>query len=194
MSSEHDSEIRDRLWVEVWNLEYDTAYAHETAKFMARRWMKLDLISRLLATLFTSGSAIAGWAFWTTTGWGRTSWMFLAGAAAIVAIVDGVLGSRQQIKRYSELSGSFVRLMHSLRGVLADMRIDPIFEIQTVRAKHEETRSRYAELLETYPEDLFFSDNNAIALQNLINQRRDNGNNQNSGSTTESETNTAATT
>ncbi len=118
--------------------------------------------------------------------------MFLAGAAAIVAIVDGVLGSRQQIKRYSELSGSFVRLMHSLRGVLADMRIDPIFEIQTVRAKHEETRSRYAELLETYPEDLFSSDNNAISLQNLINQRRDNGNNQNSGSTTESETNTAA--
>ncbi|MEN8694391.1 MAG: hypothetical protein ACN4GG_10900 [Akkermansiaceae bacterium] len=186
MNDDRDIEIRDRLWREVWSLEYDTAYAHESAKFMVRRWMKLDLSSRLLAALFTSGSAVAGWAFWSTTGWGRTSWMFLAGAAAVIAIVDGVLGSRQQIKRYSELSGSFVRLMHSLRGVLSDMRIDPKFDVQKVRTSHEETRSRYAELLETYPEDLFFTDSNANAIQDLINQRREYAN-QDNWSTTETE-------
>jgi hypothetical protein len=173
MPTERQDEMRDRLWNEVWNLEYDSVYAHEVARFMVRRWMMLDLWSRLLAALFTSGSAIAGWTLWTATGMGKNSWMLLAGSAAVVAIVDGVLGSRQQIKRYSDLSGSFARLMHSLRAILADMRIDPSFDLNSIRPRHEELRSRYAELLETYPEDLFFSNKNATAIQQRINQRRD---------------------
>jgi len=152
--------------------------------------MIMDLVSRLLTALFASSSAIAGWALWQNEA-GKHVWIVLSGVTALVAILDGVLGSRDKLKRYAELSGSFVRLSQSLQGLLSDMRIEPNFDTAKIRPKRDEVRTRYSELLEQYPVDLFFTRKSENRVQEALNQKLEYATNQDSRSTAEAATATA---
>ena len=162
---------RDKLWEHAYSHEYNCAYAVECAKYMLKWWMKWSLIARLLTAFFTSTSAIAGWALWQSET-GKTYWMFLAGIAAVVSIVDGVLGSQEKVKRYTELNAGFVRLTQNMRAILDDIAMNAEFAIDKMHERYESARTRYAELIETYPVDLFLTDGKAAAIQTDLNERR----------------------
>jgi len=174
-----DDAIRDRLWSGVWNLEYNATYGHEEAKFMLRRWMAFDVVARLLAALFASSSAIAGWALWKSDT-GKHYWLILAGIAAVVSIIDSVFASQEKVKRYTELSSSFIRLSQTLKAVLDDMQIMPEFEIVPMKDRYDTARTRYSELLEAFPEDLLYTKRAANTLQDMLNERREYVNDQRS--------------
>jgi hypothetical protein len=116
--SESDKETWNQLWANLHQSHYSAFFDELYAESTVRSWRAFDAASRFLQLLTASSSAIAGWALWQQEGY-RDLWIFLAGAAAVIALKDDTivfsefkklrlelerLKSKMQMKAYDGLS------------------------------------------------------------------------------------------
>jgi hypothetical protein len=67
---------------------YRDAYQNKIeAGILISRWQMVDEVTKVLAALTASGSAVAGWLIWQETGWKQTTWRVLAATASILSII-----------------------------------------------------------------------------------------------------------
>lgn len=145
---------RDAIWEESWNLYYDSYYHEMESYRLIGRWLLFDVITRLLMAITASGSAVAGWTLWEETGWLKALWAFLAGTAALLAIIHGTLGVQPRLKNLTDSKRRFVALRVDVETLLAKMKIETAFPLEPFREELISARSRYQEGITQIEEDI----------------------------------------
>src|SRR5438132_829669 len=84
-----------------WNPSYEllskVLIQELASEALTARWEKLDLVASFLVAATATGSAVAGWALWSTDG-GKIVWGLIAGVASVASIVHGILKVPGRIK------------------------------------------------------------------------------------------------
>ncbi len=77
---------RDELWRAAFDTYYDSYYEELLADRLINVWRRVDEVTRILAALTASTSAVTGWALWAQQ-YSRNVWAVLAGFAAVLTIL-----------------------------------------------------------------------------------------------------------
>ncbi len=59
-----ETDQRDILWSSTYETYYDTYYAEILLEALIKKWMKLDVTTKIIVSITASGSAIVGWSLW----------------------------------------------------------------------------------------------------------------------------------
>lgn len=148
-----DVDPRDEIWNGVFNTYYDAYFEESFSGALARRWQKLDEITKGLVAITASGSAVAGWALWTQPG-PKMAWSCVAGVAAVLSIVSSALRVSDRLKHHTECERRFSVLRSELETLRYEMRIDPTFPIDVFTKRLIEFRKRLTAATQMLEHDL----------------------------------------
>ncbi len=148
---------RDQLWEKTFQTYYDTYYEEVLAEKLIRRWQLVDEITKVLVALTVSGSAVSGWALWTTPQF-KTGWAILAGIAAVLSIVNIALVVPNRLNEWNESKRAFSRLRVDLETLRYRMELDTDFSVEDFTTIFLAYRERYAECIQTRKEDILSTD------------------------------------
>jgi hypothetical protein len=163
------NDARDELWSAAFDTLYDSAYAQALADKLIDRWQQIDLATRLLVAFTTSGSAIAGWAVWSTQGF-HAAWLILSAVAAILSIIHATLAVPTQIKDHAEDKRRFLGLKEDLETFRYEMRINPEFDIKEFQAKFNDFRKRYSDAAQLVKSDIILGKGMEKQAQDQVNR------------------------
>jgi hypothetical protein len=125
---------------------YRQAYLNELeAAVLIGRWQAVDEITKVLAALTSSGSAVAGWLLWKQDESWKRSWAVMAGAASVLSIAHVALKVSDRVKDWSDTKGHFVRLRTELETFLYQMKVNPAFPLDAFVSRFEALRTRFGE-------------------------------------------------
>ena len=135
---------RDKLWQATFETYYECFHHEIVADGLIDRWQRLDDIIKVLASMFASGTVVAGWALWNTPKM-RTIWAFLAGFTAVLSIVHGSLGVASRIRDWVETKRRFGACRLELETLIYRMQIDSEFDVMEFTREFVERRKQYAQ-------------------------------------------------
>ncbi len=165
-----DADPRDELWQVSFETYYDAYFQELVADGLINDWQRVDEITRLLVALTASGSAVSGWALWTEPHF-RLAWVFLAGAAAVLAIVHATLGVSGRLKDQGELKRRFSGLRTDLETFRYRMRVNRDFPLADFSAEFAEFRRRYSDAVQLLKNDLLETRAFDTRCQGVLNER-----------------------
>src|SRR4051812_10336718 len=139
------SEGYERFSRQVWQIRSEALYYHRLAGAVGRRWQVWGTISALLAALTSSTSAIAGWTLWEQPG-AKQAWAVIAGLAALIAIVNGVLEVTRRAKDREALRSSFRTIVFDAEDLL-DSLLHGI-ELRDARTAYETLKRNHQECVD----------------------------------------------
>ena len=160
---------RDELKTAVWDSFYDTSYFDILFTDISKRWQIFDYVTRLLVAFTASGSAIAGWALWNQADF-KTVWVVSAGVASILSIIHATSNATEKVNTYGKLSNGVSLLSHEYETFYKKLKIYPEFDVDNEYATHEDLRSQFKKILESYSPDFFTTSklkNNAQTKLNI---------------------------
>ena len=161
---------RDRLWDVVFDTYYDVYFEELAAENLSRRLGGLDNLTKFLVALTASGSAVAGWALWSSSGW-RILWAILAGFAAILSILGATLKTPDRVRRLEEVKQCFCRPRVDLETLRDTMRLRSDFPIDETRSRWTELRDSYNTAMQRVQNDPLRSRRFLKKTQNELNER-----------------------
>jgi hypothetical protein len=82
----------DALRKVVFRVFYDTYLQELYADELLNFWNRVNAVITALVAVTATGSAIAGWALWSTAG-GKITWVFVSGTAAVAALLSQVFAT-----------------------------------------------------------------------------------------------------
>lgn len=124
---------------------YRDAYSNEVeAAILIGRWQKVDEVTKVLAALTSSSSAVAGWLVWKDDK-AKNAWGILAGTASVLSIVHVALKVSDRVKDWSDTKGHFVRLRTELETFLYQMKVNPAFDLDEFMNRFAGLRTRFGE-------------------------------------------------
>lgn len=103
------------FWKPSFETLYDACFYELSSEALIRRWRTIDMTTAIAVALFTSGSAISGWALWNNPD-GRLVWAMLAGFASVLSIIHGTLGVPGKIKEEEDRRSLFSALRVDLES------------------------------------------------------------------------------
>lgn len=159
---------RDAIWDDVWELRYDSVYHSTLAELVARRWGLFDQIAKVIIAIVVSGSAVSGWALWSTDG-GRVTWSIIAGIAALLAIAHTSIGVSTRIRGWEETKRDFSKLKHDLDDLLLKIKANPQFDIDRFIGECAQIRSRVSDAIDRVPTGLIGANQLRHQAQDLTN-------------------------
>src|SRR4051794_37253754 len=136
------SESYERYSRQVWQLRSEALYYHRLTSAVGRRWQVWGTVSALLAALTSSTSAVAGWTLWEQPG-AKQAWALIAGLAALVAIVNGVLEVTRRAKDREALRSSFRTIVYDAEDLLDSLLHN--IELRDARAAYEALKRNHQE-------------------------------------------------
>ncbi len=163
---------RDRLqlWNAVWNTYYEAYYQEMLIDWYIIFYQRSDAWTKALVTLTASGSAISGWAFWTQP-YAKPVWLTLAGLAAVLSIVNTVLGIPERLKGYEENKRFFTGLRTDIETLRDRMKIDKNFPVAAFTQEHVDLRKRYSQGMQSVKNDPLEAKRISLAVQNQLDNR-----------------------
>ncbi|MEY2482469.1 MAG: hypothetical protein QOK24_997 [Verrucomicrobiota bacterium] len=162
---------RTALYHECWKAYYNAYYSHLLADLVAGRWQTLDQIAKLLVALFSTGSAVAGWSFWTANTGGKMTWAVCAGVATVLSIVQSALAVSDRLKTMLESRGRMLRIRLQFETLFSGMRLDPEFDVVKVREKFATLQQEYVEAAAQMPKDWIYTSRDEANVQKTLNQK-----------------------
>ena len=162
---------RTALYQECWKAYYSAYYSHLLADLVAGRWQTLDQISKLLVALFSTGSAVAGWTFWTLNTGGRITWAVCAGIASVLSIIQSALGVSDRLKTMLESRSRMLRIRLQLETQFSGMRLDPEFDVVKAREKFATVQQEYVEAAAQMPKDWIYTNRDEINVEKILKQK-----------------------
>jgi hypothetical protein len=162
---------RTALYQECWKAYYSAYFSQLLADLVAGRWQTLDQVSKLLVALFTTGSAVAGWSFWTTSASGKYTWAVCAGIAAVLSVVQSSLGVSDRLKTMLESRSRMLRIRLQFETLFGAMRLDPTFDVVKLREKFEALQKEYVEAAAQMPKDWIYTSRAEGNVQKTLNQK-----------------------
>lgn len=160
----------DVLWNESFNTYYDAFYEEIVADEAIRRWQFVDETAAVLVALTATGSAVAGWALWTLSGW-RIVWSVFAGLVAVLAIVHKALAVPGRLKGWNESQRSFVSLRIELETFRSNLAIGSNDEIDDLIEKFNGYRKRFGDAINRRPNDIVVTKRMEHDCQDALNRR-----------------------
>lgn len=154
------------LWKASFTTLYEALYQESCAEAVVSRWQRIDMVVAFLVAATASGSAVAGWAFWSQPGW-RSLWAMIAGVAALAAIVDNVMTVPGRIKEQEELRRVFSGLRVSLETFRQDLVIG--LDVSQARERYTKLRERYEEVVSRARRDISLTDRLLYRVQDKVN-------------------------
>jgi uncharacterized membrane-anchored protein YhcB (DUF1043 family) len=133
---------------------YDAYFQELASGTLARRWEGMDTIITFLVAVTASGSAVAGWALWTTPGF-KEVWIAIAGVASLASIAHGVLRIPTRVKEQEELRRQLSELRHKLETFWQQLKIG---NVDDVSGKFDRLKQEFSEIISRTHQDLLFSD------------------------------------
>lgn len=125
-----------------WQPLYQVYFQEVASELLASRWEGVDLVVMFIVALTASGSAVAGWALWSLTGW-KALWIIIAAIASVLSIAHTTLRVPSRVKDQGELRSKFCRLRCDLEAFQQDL---------TIGLKEDEAKERFEELQTKYSE------------------------------------------
>jgi hypothetical protein len=165
------TDARTALYQECWKAYYSAYYSHLLADLVAGRWQTLDQISKLLVALFSTGSAVAGWSFWTQNGNGKIAWAVCAGIATVLSIVQSALGVSDRLKTMLESRSRMLRIRLQFETLFSGMRLEPEFDVAKAREKFAVLQQEYVEAAAQMPKDWIYTNRDEANVQKTLNQK-----------------------
>jgi hypothetical protein len=104
-----------------------------------QKYERINFWSEIIVALASSSSAIAGFAFWSTTT-GSEVWKGLLVVSALIATLKPLINLTKKIKAYEELLSGYCLIYHDLK----DLKID-INQTQSYTAVHQATFKKIIE-------------------------------------------------
>jgi hypothetical protein len=153
------------LWQFSFDTLYDTLYQELCSEAVVNRWERIHTGVTILVGSTASGSAIAGWAFWSQTGW-RNVWAVLAGLAAVGSLVESAIAVPRRIQEQEELR----RHLSALRISLQTFRQDLLLGADLVegRKRYNELRQRYETIAGSARKDLALTEGLRVRVQTAV--------------------------
>ena len=136
-----NQDSRDLIWQYAYELYYDCYYDELLMYYLSGRWIKADIVIRILMTVTASGSTISGWALWQEPDF-KIIWTIIAGITALLAIIYMTLNVTEKVKLHTQAFKDFFQLRQKLQQFRNDLAIDASFPIDDMNTK-----------LKTYGED-----------------------------------------
>lgn len=162
------SDPRDEIWAAVWKDMYDAQYQYVLATKLVSRWRFFDDVTKVLVALTASGSAIAGWSLWKDEGY-KVVWACVAGTGALIAIFHSSLGVPARVKSWTESWKSFARISSDFETLLAQMRIEPGFDVKAMTQQWMEIRKRHTDAVSQVDFDFLTTRGLRVAAQQEVN-------------------------
>lgn len=119
-------------------------YAHRLLVY--QRW---NLILELAVAVGTSG-AIGAWAIWKQ-GVGRNAWAFLAGLAALIAVVKPIIQLPKRIERYSKLHVAYSELYQDIDRLVSEVKLEKLLTKEMCKSVRLAAERHYKLELEDDP-------------------------------------------
>lgn len=161
---------RDVIWESTFDLYYDCYFQELLIYGLSGRWIKIDIVVRILMAATASGSTISGWALWEDPTY-KTLWSFIACFTAILTIVYLTLNVAEKVKTYTQTHKDFLSLRHRLYQLRNDQAIDPDFPIEEMNDKLKEYRSEYSAICSQTSFDILKTTRLENTTQDEINSR-----------------------
>jgi hypothetical protein len=159
---------RDELWNAAFDTYYDSYYQELLRDALVDRWQRVDEVTKVLAALTASGSAISGWALWNEPHL-KATWAILAGIAALLTVVHATLNVPERVRTHAETKRAFAALRSNLETFRYRMRVDPNFPIASFLNEFVVFRTRFSELLGLLENDILLTSTVERATQRHLN-------------------------
>jgi hypothetical protein len=128
----HDA--RDLIWQYTYELYYDCYFEELLMYYLSGRWIKVDIVARILMAVTASGSTISGWTLWQQPNF-KTAWAIIAGFTALLAITYMTLNVTEKVKLHTQSYKDFFGLRQKLQQFRNDLGIDPNFQIEEMNSQ-----------------------------------------------------------
>jgi hypothetical protein len=159
---------RDRLWKVSFKTYYDSYYHELCANALINRWLTVDTTTNFLVAATVSGSAIAGWALWSSET-GKVVWAIIAGIAALLSIASTSLRVQLLLQQYNEALKAFTDVRVQLETFRQELDLNPLFSIVKATKTHKELRNAYSKALQKKPNDFLNTRKFAESMQDRLN-------------------------
>jgi hypothetical protein len=165
------ADARKAITDQCWKAYYEAYYSQLLADLVAGRWQRLDQGSKLLVALFTTGSAVAGWGVWTSSGSGKVAWAFCSGIAAVLSVVQSSLGVSDRLKAMLESRARMVRIRLEFEMLYNMVQLDRTFDVAKTTEKFETLQKEYVEAAAQMPKDWIYTGRDEVNVQETLNQK-----------------------
>jgi hypothetical protein len=152
-----NKDLVDLFWQPTYEIFYAAYYRELASEALIARWQTIDIATAILVGLTTSGSAVAGWALWSTDS-GKVIWVSIAGVASVASIVHGVMAVPGRVKTEEGVRRVFSALRVDLEAFLRSLRFG-ILNLQTeATTEYNKLQSRLAECMsQARPDNIAFT-------------------------------------
>jgi hypothetical protein len=165
------ADVRKAIRQQCWKAYYEAYYSQLLADLVAGRWQKLDQGSKLLVALFTTGSAVAGWGFWTSSGNGKVAWAICSGIAAVLSVVQSSLGVSDRLKAMLESRARMLRIRLELEALYNMIQLNPTFDVAKATQNFEALQREYVEAAAQMPKDWIYTTRAERNVQETLDQK-----------------------
>jgi hypothetical protein len=169
--SDDDVAIWDELWATVYTDHYACLYQEATAEFLVSRWRLLDTVGRFLTAATASGSSVAAWAIWASSGKGEASWAIIAGLAAVFALIHMSLGISDRIKEDTLIFSTFQQLRLDLEILQKKMRLRQHETLAAYLTDYMDITSKFGKAYALKRPDFFLTRRREEKIQADVNKR-----------------------
>ncbi len=149
-----NEDAKDLIWQYTYELYFDCYFEELLMYYLSGRWIKIDIVVRILMALTASGSTISGWALWQNPNF-KPIWAIIAGITALLAIIYVTLNVTEKVKLYTQAFKDFLQLRHKLQQLRNDLAIDPNFSIEDMNTKLKAYGEIYASVCSQSAYDIF---------------------------------------
>jgi len=160
---------RDQLWNAAFETYYDAFFQEMLSEKLIARWQRVDQLTRVLAALTASSSAVSGWALWTQPQF-KTAWTIIAGFAAALTIIHATLGVPERVRDQGEIKRRWAAVRTDLETFRYRMKIDPNFQVDTFTNEFSGYRKRYADSIQLLKDDILTTKRTLEMVQGNLNR------------------------
>ncbi len=150
-----------------WETLYETYYQEIASESLAALWERTDVIVLFLVALTTSGSAVAGWALWSISGW-KVLWIILAGIASIASIAHTSMRVPSRVKEQEELRNKFAKLRFDLETFWQELKIG--LNEEQAKTRYKELREKASECIAQAHPDILYTMRFRRGIQERLNE------------------------
>lgn len=163
-------DARDLIWQYTYELYYDCYYEELLMYYLSGRWVKLDIVVRILMAITASGSTISGWALWQQPNF-KAIWAIIAGITAILAILYMTLNVTEKVKLHTQAFKDFSQLRYKLQQYRNDLSIDSNFKIDEMNTILKTFGENYSAICSQSAYDILKTKKLMKSTQKEINHR-----------------------
>jgi hypothetical protein len=159
-----------QFWKDTFTLFYEAYLQEMASQRLSKRWHSIDTVTSVFVTTTASGSAIAGWALWSSPE-GKIVWVTIAAVSSILSLIHSTLQVPSKMKAQDELRGCFSGLRldieqfrRSIRNQLSAGQIPSGAEDSYTEFLH-----RYTEYMKRVPDSITVTNKLLRDIQSQLN-------------------------